>query len=306
LRKKIFLIIYSVLFAVFLWTSVNLNFLYNVNLKIPLEVKLRENQALADELPGEIEVVLRGRGWDLLGMWFSKDLNYVLDLNSVKRNLKLSIQQTIGEKINLPADVTVVGAFPDTLNIDFDNIASKYVKVKNLISLNLKEGYEIVGTPKIIPDSVKITGATSVLSKIKNISTEKKEYNNINSSLTVDIALSDSMNNMVKIEPKTVRIFYKIELAAEKKFEDLGVTIRNVPPDKEVLLIPPNLTLSLRGGVDILTKVTPSDFRIFIDYDMIEKDTLGSVAPNIEIPDNLILINFTPQKFQYIIKRKNG
>jgi YbbR domain-containing protein len=305
LRKKIFLIIYSVLFAVFLWTSVNLNFLYNINLKIPLEVKLRENQALADELPGEIDIVLRGRGWDLLVMWFSKDLNYVLDLTPVKKNLKLSIQQTIGDKINLPPDVTVAGAYPDTLNIDFDNIATKYVKVKNVVSVNLKEGYEIVGSPKIVPDSVKITGATSVLSRIKNISTQKKEYKNVNSDLTVDISLSDSMNNIVKVEPGSVKILYKIELAAEKKFEDLSVIIKNIPPDKEVLLIPPNLTLSLRGGIDLLTKITPSDFKIFIDYDMIEKDTLGSVIPNLEIPENLTLINFTPQKFQYIIKRKN-
>ncbi len=305
MRKQIFLIIYSVIFAVFLWLSVSLNFLYNINIKIPLDVKLRDNQALADDLPGEIEVVLRGRGWDLLGMWFSKDLNYILDLSSVKRNLKLSIQQTIGEKINLPSDVTVVGAYPDTLNIDFDNISTKYVRVKNNVTISLKEGYEIVGSPKITPDSVKITGAASVLSKIKYISTEKKEYKSINSNLNVDISLSDSMSNLVKIEPRMVKIFYIIELAAEKKFEDLNIMIKNVPRDKEVLLIPPNLTLSLRGGVDLLTKISPSDFKISIDYDMIEKDTLGSVTPNIEIPENLTLINFTPQKFQYIIKRKN-
>ncbi len=292
-------------FAVFLWLSVNLNFLYNINLKIPLDVKLRDNQALADDLPGEIEVVLRGRGWDLLGMWFSKDLNYILDLSSVKRNLKLSIQTTVGEKINLPSDVSVVAAYPDTLNIDFDNISTKYVRIKNIVTVSLKEGYEIVGIPKITPDSVKITGASSVLSKIKLISTEKKEYKSINSNLTVDINLSDSMSNLVKIEPRAVKIFYKIELAAEKKFEDLNVIIYNVPQNKEVLLIPPNLTLSLRGGVDLLTKISPEDFKISIDFDMIEKDTLGSVTPNIEIPENLTLINFTPQKFQYIIKRKN-
>ena len=305
MRKQIFLIIYSVVFAVFLWLSVSLNFLYNINLKIPLDVKLRDNQALADELPGEIEVVLRGRGWDLLGMWFSKDLNYLLDLSSVKRNLKLSIQTTVGEKINLPSDVSVVAAYPDTLNIDFDNISTKYARVKNIVTVNLKEGYEIVGSPKITPDSVKITGASSVLSKIKFISTEKKEFKSINSNLTVDINLSDSMSNLVKIEPRTVKIFYKIELAAEKKFEDLNVIIYNIPQNKEVLLIPPNLTLSLRGGVDLLTKISPSELKISIDFDMIEKDTLGSVTPNIEIPENLTLINFTPQKFQYIIKRKN-
>lgn len=305
MRKQIFLIIYSVLFSVFLWLSVSLNFLYNINLTIPLDIKLRENQALAEELPNDIEIVLRGRGWDLLGIWFSKDINYFLDLSSTRKNIKLSILQTVGEKINLPTDVSIVGAYPDTLSIDFDNISTKYIKIRNNISVNLKEGYGIVGTPKITPDSVKLTGAYSVLSKIKYISTERKTFKNINSDLSVDIPLSDSLGNLIKIEPKVVKVFYKIELAAEKKFDDLSVTINHVPADKEVLLIPPNLTISLRGGVDLLTKVTPGDFKITIDYDLIEKDTLGSVTPDIEVPDYLTVINYSPQKFQYIIKRKN-
>ncbi len=293
------------MFAVFLWLSVSLNFLYNINFTIPLNIKLRENQALAEELPNDIEIVLRGRGWDLLGIWFSKDINYFLDLSSTRKNIKLSILQTVGEKINLPTDVSIVGAYPDTLSIDFDNISTKYIKIRNNISVNLKEGYEIVGTPKITPDSVKLTGAYSVLSKIKYISTERKTFKNINSDLSVDIPLSDSLGNLIKIEPKVVKVFYKIELAAEKKFDDLSVTINHVPADKEVLLIPPNLTISLRGGVDLLTKVTPGDFKITIDYDLIEKDTLGSVTPEIEVPDYLTVINYSPQKFQYIIKRKN-
>jgi len=305
LKKQIFLIIYSVLFAIFLWLSVSLNFLYNINLTIPLDVKLRENQALAEELPNEIEIVLRGRGWDLLGIWFSKNLNYPLDLSSTRKNIKLSILQTVGEKINLPTDVSILGAYPDTLSIDFDNIATKYIKIRNNISVSLKEGYEIVGSPKIIPDTVKVTGASSVLSKIKFISTERKNYKTINSDLSVDISLDDSLGNLIKVEPKMVKVLYKIELAAEKKFEDLSIRINHVPGDKEVLLIPPNMTISLRGGVEQLTKISPSDFNISIDFEMIEKDTLGSVIPNIEIPENLTVINITPQKFQYIIKRKN-
>jgi hypothetical protein len=152
---------------------------------------------------------------------------------------------------------------------------------------------------------VKITGATSVILKIKNIPTEKKIIRNINSDIVIDVSLSDSLINLVKVEPKSVKISYKIELAAEKSFEDLKVDIKNMPADKEVLLIPPNLNLSLRGGVDMLSKLSVSDFNIYINYELIEKDTLGSVAPIIEIPENLSIINYSPQKFQYIIKKKN-
>ena len=305
MRKKIFLVIYSFLFSIFLWLSVTLNFTYSINLSIPLEVSLKENQALAEDLPNEIGIVARGRGWDLLVMWFSKNMAYNLDLSTVKRNLKLSIMQTLGDKIDLPASVSIINAYPDTLNIEFDNISSKYVKVKNNVTVSMKEGYEVIGFPKITPDSVKITGASSVILKIKNFPTEKRSIKNINSDISIDVALSDSLLNIVKVEPKSVRIYYQVELAAEKNFEDLKIEVRNVPSDKDVLLIPPNLNLSLRGGVDLLSKLTPEDFKIYVNYDLIEKDTLGSVTPVIDIPENLTIINFTPQKFQYIIKRKN-
>jgi YbbR domain-containing protein len=305
LRKRIFLIVYSFLFSIFLWLSVTLNFTYSINLTIPLEVKLRENQALAEDLQNEIDIVARGRGWDLLGMWFSKTNVFYLDLSSVRKNLKYSILQAIGDKINLPSDVSIISVNPDTLNIEFDNISTKFVNIKNNVTISLKDGYEIIGSPDMMPDSVKITGASSVLSKIKYFPTERKVFRNVNSDVTFDVSLSDTLNSLIKIEPKSIKIFYKVELAAEKLFEDLNITVKNVPADKDVLLIPPNINLSIRGGVDILSKVTPSDIKITIDYDLIDKDTLGSVIPNIEIPDFLTLINSTPQKFQYIIKKKN-
>lgn len=305
MRKRIFLIVYSFLFSIFLWLSVTLNFTYSINLTIPLEVKLRENQALAEDLQNEIDIVARGRGWDLLGMWFSKTNVFYLDLSSVRKNLKYSILQAIGDKINLPSDVSIISVNPDTLNIEFDNISTKFVNIKNNVTISLKDGYEIIGSPDMMPDSVKITGASSVLSKIKYFPTERKVFRNVNSDVTFDVSLSDTLNSLIKIEPKSIKIFYKVELAAEKLFEDLNITVKNVPADKDVLLIPPNINLSIRGGVDILSKVTPSDIKITIDYDLIDKDTLGSVIPNIEIPDFLTLINSTPQKFQYIIKKKN-
>jgi YbbR domain-containing protein len=176
--------------------------------------------------------------------------------------------------------------------------------VKNNVNIILKEGYKIIGKPKLTPESVRVTGAKSVLSKIKFIPTEPLTIENVNSNISRIISLSDTLGNIINVIPKEVKIEYKIELSAEKNFEDFTILINNIPPDKDVLLIPPKLNLYLRGGVEQLSQINPSEINVSIEYNKIENDTLGFVTPTIELPVDAEVINFEPQKFQYIIKKK--
>ncbi len=78
----------------------------------------------------------------------------------------------------------------------------------------------------------------------------------------------------------------------------------HVPDDKEFLLIPPKISVSLRGGVEQLTQINSSDIKVEIEFGKIESDTLGYIVPEIIIPDETNLLKSEPQKLQYIIKNK--
>jgi len=64
------------------------------------------------------------------------------------------------------------------------------------------------------------------------------------------------------------------------------------------------MNISVRSGVEQLSKLNPIDIRAEIDFNDIENDTLGYVTPKIVLPPKFNVINQTPEKFQYIIKRK--
>lgn len=303
--KKNFLIYFSILFfAVMLWLYLSLNLNYTINLSVPLEINLTKSQALASTVPSSIDVTIKGKGWDLVALLVSENLTYYLDLTGIKKDVRVNTFQAISERLNVPHDLIILNTYPDTISISFDKVSERRVQVKNNVNVILKDGYKIVGKPVITPEYVNITGAKSILSKIKFIPTESITFENINSDISKIVNLSDTLNNIIRIEPTKVRIEYKIELSADKNFEDITVTINNVPSDKDVLLIPPKLTLYLRGGVEQLSRINPSEIKVSIDYHVIENDTLGFVTPIIELPVNADLINFEPQKFQYIIKKK--
>lgn len=287
-----------------LWLYLSLNLNYTINLSVPLEINLTKSQALASTVPSSIDVTIKGKGWDLVALLVSENLTYYLDLTGIKKDVRVNTFQAISERLNVPHDLIILNTYPDTISISFDKVSERRVQVKNNVNVILKDGYKIVGKPVITPEYVNITGAKSILSKIKFIPTESITFENINSDISKIVNLSDTLNNIIRIEPTKVRIEYKIELSADKNFEDITVTINNVPSDKDVLLIPPKLTLYLRGGVEQLSRINPSEIKVSIDYHVIENDTLGFVTPIIELPVNADLINFEPQKFQYIIKKK--
>jgi YbbR domain-containing protein len=170
--------------------------------------------------------------------------------------------------------------------------------------VNLKDGYSIVGNPILNPDSVRIQGSSALINKIKYIPTGTKVFNNVNSNLSGVINIKDTLTNITRIEPKQINFTYNVQLSAEKNFEDVDVEVSNVPEDKEVLLIPPKVKLSLRGGVDHLSQINLSEINVKVEFNKIESDTLGYIIPEVNIPKEISLLKIEPQKLQYIIKKK--
>ena len=306
MKRNIFILINTFIFSVLIWAYVNLNLTYTIETTIPLKLKSGKSQGISNDIPNNIDVVFKGKGWGLMKILLTKNLVYYVDLTSFKKDTRVDLIQNAAEIVNLPADVSVQSVNPGFIDVSFDNTITKMVKVRNNTSVITKDGYTIIGGVKVTPDSVKITGASSVVMKIKYVQTENIVFKDINSNISKDVRLIDSLGNQVKIEPMVVNVSYRLELSAEKTFEDIDVNVYGVPIDKDVLIIPPKISISLRGGVEELSKLTAKDIKIGINFKQIEADEQGEVEPTIELSDLFTLIKIEPQRFQYIIKKKQS
>lgn len=287
-----------------LWIYLNLSYSYSINIDVPVQVDYSKSQAVSDQLPEKLQVTVNGKGWDLMSILMFKKPSYILDLSKFKQETKIVTNQSIADRLNLPSGVSVLKISPDEIEINLDKYSEKYVKVRGNLSVKTKENYRLIGAPRFSPDSVKIIGANSVLNKIKFIPTEIKSLEDVNSNMSGLINLKDTLGNLIKIEPKSIRYTFNVELAADKNFEEIDISVNNVPENKEVLLIPPKADLSLKGGVEQLSKINPAEIKMFIDFSKLEDDTLGYFVPEIQLPVEANIINITPPKFQYIIKMK--
>ncbi|MEI7484014.1 MAG: YbbR-like domain-containing protein [Ignavibacteriota bacterium] len=304
MKRNIFILINTFIFSVLIWAYVNLNLTYTIESSIPLQIKSGKSQGVSNEIPNNLDVVLKGKGWGLMKVLISKNLIYYLDLTAFKKDTKIDLMQGVGDIINLPSDVYVQSINPNFIDVSFDNTISRMIKVKNNTSVQTREGYTVIGGVKISPDSVRVSGASSIVMKIKYVQTENIVFKDVNTNISRDVKLIDSLGNQVKIDPLVVNVSYRLELSAEKTFEDIDVNVYGVPIDKDVLIVPPKISISLRGGVEELSKLTSKDIKIGINFKQIESDEQGEVEPTIELSDVFTLIKVEPQRFQYIIKKK--
>lgn len=306
MRKNIFIIVNTFIFSVLLWVYVNLNLTYSYELTVPLSVRSAKSQGVSNEIPSTLDVTIKAKGWDLIKLKLAKNYEYYLDLTQYKNDAKIDLMQSVNAALNFPPEVYVQSINPGYIDVSFDNIITKLVKVKNNTSVIPREGFTVIGNVLMKPDSVKLTGASSLLSKVKFVQTEFVVFKDVSSDISRDVKLLDSLGNQIKVNPLEINVSYRVELSAEKTFDDIDVNVFGVPADKDVLIIPPKISITLRGGVEQLAKLTGKDLSVGIYYNKIESDEEGEVEPTIEISDIFSLIKIQPERFKYIIKNKSS
>jgi YbbR domain-containing protein len=183
MRRNVFVLINTFIFSLSIWIYVNLNLTYTIESTIPLELKSGKSQGVSNEIPGSLDVVFKGKGWGLMKILLSKNLVYYLDLTAFKKDTRVDLMQNTVDVINLPSDVYVLSINPNFIDVSFDNIITKMVKVKNNTSIQTKDGYTVIGGVKITPDSVRITGASSIVMKIKSVQTESLAFKELKLNL---------------------------------------------------------------------------------------------------------------------------
>jgi YbbR domain-containing protein len=270
-------------------------------------VKINVNKpfAVENEIPLNLDVKIKARGWTLLRLYTSLNLGFNYDVY-VTKNEQITIltKQYLNDNAASVQNLTITYVKPESLFVKIGRYDEKYVKVVPRVYVDCREGYQTVGIPVVEPDSIKIGGASKILDSLKFIYTEDFIYKNVNSTINDMVSLSDSLSNIVWRSVDRVNLKVNIELAAEKEFRNVEISAFNVPSDKDVLLIPQILTVNLKGGVNQLANIDNTKILARVDYNDLLKDTTGAVMPRFSVPEGITVLYFKPDGIQYVIKKK--
>ncbi|MDR3609024.1 MAG: hypothetical protein P4L27_00500 [Ignavibacteriaceae bacterium] len=302
MNKKINIIIISLIFSSVLWVSISLSNEYYTSIKVKLKIiDLPYGYSTGSILPNNIIIKMKGKGWKLAAESLSAEPDFYVSAKYDSGKINLNLYNSLSENRWLANDLEVVNINPDTLSFRVEKIASKKLKITPNLNITFKNGYGLAQPVYIYPESTVVYGPWSVIRNLSSAQTEFVSYLNADSKIKDKIYLTPAEG--ISYDINFAVLFLNVQKIVDMNFDGLPVRINNIPSDRNVIILPNKISIGIKGGIEFLGKLDPDQFKVSVNYRNIVLDTLGSVAPDIQMPPNLSMTYIKPERLRYIIKK---
>ncbi|MHC1737327.1 MAG: YbbR-like domain-containing protein [Ignavibacteriaceae bacterium] len=302
MKKRIPIIILSVLFSIIIWTSVNLSGSFYTTLRLPLKIiNIRDGYGIATAIPETVTVKLKAVGWNIIGLQVRGDLEYMVSTGPETGNTRVTLLNSVPDNNWVSSYIQVIDVWPSYINLKLDKLDFKRLPVKPDISIEFKEEFGLAKSILSYPDSVNVEGTSKFLDSLKFVETVPLEFFNIDQSFSTEADIKKKPG--ISFKPYKVNLYFDVQKIVDREIEEIPVIIRDMPPDRSIILLPDRIDISIRGGINILGKINREEIEAYIKYSDIILDTLGSLSPRINVPKNTKVLFKKPDRVKYIIKK---
>ena len=302
MNKKINIIIVSLIFSVVLWVSISLSSEFYASIKVNLKIiDLPYGYTVGTKLPGNIIIKLKGKGWKLASESLGAEAEFIASAKFDSGKINLNLYNSLSENRWLANDIEVIKIDPDTISFKVEKIVTKKIKISPNLNLNFKPGYGLAEPVYIYPESTFVYGPWSIVKNLNSVSTEYISYYKSDSGIKENLSLVPVEGISFGINSAT--LFLNVQKIVDMNFDGLPVKIYDIPVDRDIIILQNKISIGVRGGIELLGKLTPDQFKVSLNYRNIAMDTLGSVIPDIQLPPNLSIIYVKPERLRYIIKK---
>lgn len=196
-------------------------------------------------------------------------------------------------------DVTVEYFETDTLFFTFPKVDHKKVPVDPAYSVSFKTQYTRVGDLKVVPDSIVLYGEQKILKNIDRVITMPLRKSDLSSDIQGVLGLEPISN----IRFSADEVQYSMEVARYVEIvTDVKIEPRNVPTDKELLIIPSTVQAKLKCYFP-LNGDPASEMRLYVDYEDFFNTVSGKCpVKNAVLPEGVISYEVDPFYVECIIR----
>ena len=198
-------------------------------------------------------------------------------------------------------DVTVEYFGSDTLMFTFASVDHKKVPVHPVYSISYEDQYTKVGELNVKPDSVTVYGELNTIRNIERVYTKplRKAY------LDSDIQGVLKLEPLSKVRFSTDEVSYSLEVSRYVELRvEVAVETRNVPADKEMVIIPSKVQATLRCRFPLAGDPATS-LNLYVDYEDFLKTVSGKCpVRSMSMPEGVISYDLEPFYVECIVREK--
>lgn len=296
-REKIVAFGIALFISLCLWFIVNLSRDFNVTIQVPIQIaNVPNDEIVSSDVPETATVNLSGEGWNIISV-YNNPPRVLLTVQDGTVNLADQMRS----QISAFSDLNIMQVQPTQLTVETERKATKVVPVANNVRLNMQERFGLMNQPEITPDSVSISGAESKLQNITQWKTAEIVIDNVNSNIQRTVELQ-SPEAGLSLSPDVVNFEARVTEFTEAEVR-VPIRTRNLPAGMAVTYNPSSVMVRFDVPLEQYSEIQGArPFRAYVDYQVIEQDSTGRVAPEIEVVETdyfIRLRSFQPPRVSY-------
>lgn len=296
-KHKILAFTFAMLFSLALWFIVNMGRDYNMTMTLPIQlVNLPDDIALSSEVPENAAVSISGEGWSLFNLYINPP-QVTLDIEAQQVNMFEQVRQQVSSM----SDVNVMQVDPMFLEIETEMRVTRNVPVRSRVNLITENQFGVLGSPRISPDSVSVTGPASRVEELEEWETVESEVDGVNSNVDITLDLASPPTG-ISISPSTVTFEADVAEFTESEVR-IPVRTRGLPSGRAVSFSPSSILVRYHVPLDQYNEVQEiRPFVAFVDFERLQQDTTGLITPRLEKVTeeyDVRLRNFQPTRVSY-------
>jgi len=293
-RRQGLVITFCVLASAVLWFMFSMEETYTQFFEFPTSLQnVPPEQALTGLPPKSVRVQIEGQGVQLLRLYYKPP---VIPLDATLSIIDLAVAVS-----EVTSSVRMESVMPAQLALKLEPRIVRRIPIRSRIELSTETGYHIVGNHVLLPDSVSVSGATSIIENLEYWPTQSRVVENVISSTRVVIPMSDTLKGLVDLEIESTEYQVDVQPFTEAS-RQVDIRVDEAPVGREITFVPASTSVTFQVPLQQYDRaLAATDFYVSVFFEEIRTDTTGTVYPRIHLPEGLVILEsrISPDAFGY-------
>lgn len=312
-RGNLFVFLFFVVLSTLFWYLNALGKEVETEINYPVRFEnLPRDKVLVNELPAHLRLRLEGPGYDLVKQKLSRRKSPIT-INVLSPGYLSRQTQNDGSSYILTSTLTgtvsrqlktnykIMGILPDTLFFQFDELVQKRLPVVSQLQVSPARQYMLKGDIRLVPDSVLVSGPGAILDTLQFVSTENREFSEIDQLLKLEIPLLGIQG--LGLSHQKVQVEVPVEQYTEAKLK-IPIEVLHSPDTAFLRLFPAQINLQCRVALSDYQKISAGLFRATVDYRQIAGNENKKLTVVLEKKPSFIYNEgFYPASVDYLIEK---
>ena len=320
LRQKYLVFLFFVALSSLAWFFRALSDTYVADLKYPVKyTNLPPNRILSQSPPDKLILRVSSDGYTILSnmLKYKRPLRYNVNAFSL---YSLSIDSTsvytlthnardlLSSELNEKSkNIQILDINPDTLFFNFTRVRKKRVPIVVRIKPDenlFQRQYMFNGEPYTIPDSIEVTGPSSLVDTLSKVFTRSLVLNNLSDTVVKNISLVKI--NRLEFRGKKVQVIIPVDEFTESEVK-VPLKYRHVPDTLILKTFPNFVTVKYLVTLSNYDKVKDNLFAAYVDFNTIDLQVDSKMKVELNsLPPYIHNVKLSQRYVEFLIEKKSA